>query len=64
MKHARHGRHGKPKGTRHIGSKALEQKVDKEYLGKGYSRSRARHISGAVAGKVYREQKARKRRGF
>lgn len=64
MKHARHGRHGKPKGTRHIGSKALEQKVEMDYKRKGYTAKSAKYIGGAVAGKVYREQKARKRRGF
>lgn len=49
--------------TKHIGSKALARKVDKAYLKKGYSSRKAKYIAGATAGKVYREQKAKRRQG-
>ena len=41
-----------------IGSKRLERKVERAYENKGYSVSKSRHIAGAVAGKVFREQQA------
>ena len=50
-----------PRKTKHIGSKALERKVDKAYLKKGYTSRKAKYIAGAVAGKVYREQKRKKK---
>lgn len=51
-----------PRKSKHIGSKALERKVDKEYLKKGYTSRKAKYIAGAVAGKVYREQKRKKKK--
>lgn len=46
----------------HIGSRALERTVAREYEAKGFSEKRAEYIAGAVAGKVYREQMAKKKR--
>lgn len=60
---ARHARHGR-KGGKHIGSKRLERMVEGEYEKRGYSMKRSKYIGGAVVGKVYREQKSKRRRAF
>ena len=48
------------KRTKHIGSKRLAAKVTRSYERKGMSAKRAKYIGGAVAGKVYREQRRKK----
>ena len=49
------------KKRRHIGFRGLESRVEREYLRKGFSRTRARAIGRATAGKVA-TAKRRKRR--
>lgn len=43
--------------SKHIGFKRLSNKITREYRHKGFSKSRARHIGDATAGKVAREKK-------
>ena len=52
-----------PRKNKHIGSKKLESIVDHDYLSKGYSKAKSKYIAGAVAGKVYREQKSNRKKG-
>ncbi|MDE1833846.1 MAG: hypothetical protein KGH64_00755 [Candidatus Micrarchaeota archaeon] len=55
-------RHRRERRSRHIGARILVANVEHEYERKGYSHERSKYIGGAVAGKVYREQQAKRHR--
>lgn len=47
----------------HLGFESLEQRVEKEYLKKGYSKARAEKAGKGTAAKVHREKEAKKHGG-